>query len=323
ILFKITRHALLKTSEQLKYARAELEKQRLDSSYQFSPCEGRYTRSKGLPCWHRLAELWRTSGILQVSDYHVHWWVDRNQNAEDVERPNVPLEPRPLETRRRQQHSRHQRGAGPRGTRRDPSLFERLDANNRAASPPSSLPSRMITQRAAVVPPGVPPGRVFMFQATPPATATPNTATTALSRPYSAHQRPLHAPQTPIPAATLQQLPNHMQQPQLTFVQPQQGQLPAFPPPQLLQQVPLQSLQSCHEPQHPPSSSHGQASMPGWSQPQLQPHRFRLLAPAPSYEEPQSQPPTMPVGVDESFRFPIPARQSGWSAHSMLYDSRN
>ncbi|KAG6032179.1 hypothetical protein E4U19_007637, partial [Claviceps sp. Clav32 group G5] len=55
----------------------------------------------------------------------------------------------------------------------------------------------------------------------------------------------------------------------------------------------------------------------------LQPQRFRLLAPAPSYQEPQCQPSSMPVGVDESFRFPIPARQSGWCAGSTLYDSRN
>ncbi|KAG6070050.1 hypothetical protein E4U33_004425 [Claviceps sp. LM78 group G4] len=95
-LFKTTRYALLQISDQLKNARAEREKQRLDSSYQFSPCEGRFTISRGLPCWHRLAELWRTSGTLQASDYHVHWWVDRNQIAEDVERPGVPLEPRPL-----------------------------------------------------------------------------------------------------------------------------------------------------------------------------------------------------------------------------------
>ncbi|KAG6245566.1 hypothetical protein E4U49_000805, partial [Claviceps purpurea] len=95
--------------------------------------------------------------------------------------------------------------------------------------------------------------------------------------------------------------------------QPQQRQLP----------VPLQSLQSRHQPQHPPSSSHGQASMAGLLQPQLQPQRFRLLAPAPSYQEPQYQPSTMPVGVDESFRFSIPAQQSGWSAGSTLYDNSN
>ncbi|KAG6148206.1 hypothetical protein E4U11_000649, partial [Claviceps purpurea] len=105
--------------------------------------------------------------------------------------------------------------------------------------------------------------------------------------------------------------------------QPQQRQLPVFLPSQSLQQVPLQSLQSRHQPQHPPSSSHGQASMAGFLQPQLQPQRFRLLAPAPSYQEPQYQPSTMPVEVDESFRFPIPSRQSGWSAGSMLYDNSN
>ncbi|KAG6300148.1 hypothetical protein E4U09_007371 [Claviceps aff. purpurea] len=163
----------------------------------------------------------------------------------------------------------------------------------------------MMNQRTPVVP----TERGYMM---PPAIATPTTATTALSRPYLGHQRPLHASHTPMPAATLQQ--QH---------QPQQRQLSVFLPSQSLQQVPLQSLQSRHQPQHPPSSSHGQASMAGLLQPQLQPQRFRLLAPAPSYQEPQYQPSTMPVGVDESFRFSIPARQSGWSAGSALYDNSN
>ncbi|KAG6197908.1 hypothetical protein E4U10_007609, partial [Claviceps purpurea] len=96
----------------------------------------------------------------------------------------------------------------------------------------------------------------FWFKLTPPALATPTTAITARSRPYSAHKRPLHASQTPIPIATLQQcrtiynrssklMGKYMlcliarSRSQSSRYQPQQRhrQLPVFPPPQPLQQV--------------------------------------------------------------------------------------
>ncbi|EDU46134.1 predicted protein [Pyrenophora tritici-repentis Pt-1C-BFP] len=83
-------------------------------------------------------------------------------------------------TQRRQRARRHQRGAGKRGGRRDPSLLERLDSNNRAAAPPSTLPARMTES-------SVPAENVFVFQSKQPASTTPTTATTAL---YPAQQWP-------------------------------------------------------------------------------------------------------------------------------------
>ncbi|KAI1507958.1 hypothetical protein KJE20_11725 [Pyrenophora tritici-repentis] len=86
----------------------------------------------------------------------------------------APLELQVLEsTQRRQRARRHQRGAGKRGGRRDPSLLERLDSNNRAAAPPSTLPARMTES-------SVPAENVFVFQSKQPASTTPTTATTAL-----------------------------------------------------------------------------------------------------------------------------------------------
>ncbi|KAI1507683.1 hypothetical protein KJE20_03627 [Pyrenophora tritici-repentis] len=86
----------------------------------------------------------------------------------------APLELQVLEsTQRRQRARRHQRGAGKRGGRRDPSLLERLDSNNRAAAPPSTLPARMTES-------SVPAENVFVFQSRQPASTTPTTATTAL-----------------------------------------------------------------------------------------------------------------------------------------------
>ncbi|KAA8623865.1 hypothetical protein PtrV1_05171 [Pyrenophora tritici-repentis] len=93
----------------------------------------------------------------------------------------APLELQVLEsTQRRQRARRHQRGAGKRGGRRDPSLLERLDSNNRAAAPPSTLPARMTES-------SVPAENVFVFQSRQPASTTPTTATTAL---YPAQQWP-------------------------------------------------------------------------------------------------------------------------------------
>ncbi|KAG6089722.1 hypothetical protein E4U15_001756 [Claviceps sp. LM218 group G6] len=174
---RITRHALVQTVPELTYAQAELDKQRRDEGYQFTRCTGRRTRFLGMPSWHRLVELLRTNDVLQASDYDVHWWVDRGQVPE-VERPNIPLEPQVMQTSRQQQRARpHQRGAGLRGSRHERSLFERLDGNNRAATPPSTLPSRMAREV-------VPPEQVFVWQAMPPpVTASTTTTTTAPSRP--------------------------------------------------------------------------------------------------------------------------------------------
>ncbi|KAG5964763.1 hypothetical protein E4U56_002052, partial [Claviceps arundinis] len=262
-----------------------LDKQRRDAGYQFTRCKGRHIRSLGLPCWHRLAEVLRTSGVPQASDYHVYWWVDRSQTAEvEVERPNIPLEPQIIETSRRQQRARpHQRGAGPRGSRREPSLFDRLDSNNRAATPPSTLPSRMA--RVAV-----PPEQVFVWRVPPPA-VTASTTTTAPSQPF---------------------LPMHAQQQQLALGPPQQRQLPAFTGPHSRQQAPLHNLQSHHQPHAPWSIDNraheqyhgGQGSVSNWpsNQPQAQP-----LTTAASISGPQLGAPGMPIDIDadRSFRFPI------------------
>ncbi|CCE28333.1 uncharacterized protein CPUR_01808 [Claviceps purpurea 20.1] len=85
----------------------------------------------------------------------------------------------------------------------------------------------------------------------PPAIATPTTATTALSRPYLVHQRPLHASHTPMPAAALQQ--QH---------QPQQRQLPVFLP----SIAPAGAVAEFAKPTSAPASSvkQSRASFNGW-----------------------------------------------------------
>lgn len=201
VSYRMTRYALGETAKLLKYARAELEKQRLDENYPFTPCKGRYMRSRGMPCWHRLAELWRTSGVLQASDFHEHWWIKSGQ-APQAARPNIPLEPQAIEIPQRQQRS------PPRSDDRDPNLSERLDSNRRVAT---TTPQPTLDLLKTV--PAVPQDRLFVFQATLPAVATPTTATTARSRPSSAqNQQPPRASQTPLPAATSQQLPEYMPQ---------------------------------------------------------------------------------------------------------------
>lgn len=92
VVGRITRYALALTltAKQLHYARSDLQKQS-NPSHQPTRCQGRYSRSLGLPCWHRLAELELASQSLQPADFDLHWWVNRSQAA----RHNLP--PRPLE----------------------------------------------------------------------------------------------------------------------------------------------------------------------------------------------------------------------------------
>ncbi|KAG6038394.1 hypothetical protein E4U19_000590 [Claviceps sp. Clav32 group G5] len=93
----------------------------------------------------------------------------------------------------------------------------------------------------------------------------------------------------------LQQFPEYMpqrqQQQQFANGQPRQHQLQAFPPPQFLQQRPLQSLQSRHQPQPPPSSSQRQVpalrwivTTPNYVQPQQRPQCFRPPGPTHGYQ---------------------------------------
>jgi len=144
---RITRYAMALTVKQLTKARDELRKQQLDGTYEFPRCHGRYRASLGLPCWHTIADLELHSKPLQPADFDVHWWLDRSESSY-ITVEATPREPQTITRARRAKRS-HRKGDS---TRRDPSLFERLD-NNNPASPPSSAPARMRTQpqSAAIV----------------------------------------------------------------------------------------------------------------------------------------------------------------------------
>ncbi|OWZ14122.1 hypothetical protein PHMEG_00012441 [Phytophthora megakarya] len=41
------------------------------------PCTGRFTQTTGIPCSHKLRNYQRSNTLLVPSDFHAHWWVDR------------------------------------------------------------------------------------------------------------------------------------------------------------------------------------------------------------------------------------------------------
>lgn len=80
---QITNYALGETAKQL----------RIPNSTPPKPCSGLYTASTGIPCKHQLQQLIERGELLQVSNFHPHWWVDRSKA------PQLPTSIRPLEPR--------------------------------------------------------------------------------------------------------------------------------------------------------------------------------------------------------------------------------
>ena len=153
IVGKVTRYALRLLAEQLKLARDHLRKEKDDATYT-ARCSGAFSSSFGLPCCHDIMELERQSLPLQLKNIHDHWLIDRSTRVDDVYVAPRLLEPATIITRRnRAQVNSHQRGAGVRGNRREPTLEERLD-DNHPAPHPMQLPSSM---RVAADPTIAPP----------------------------------------------------------------------------------------------------------------------------------------------------------------------
>lgn len=172
---RITRHALKLLAKQDLLAKGHLQQIRSNLVYEPPRCSGVFTNTMGIPCSHRLIEVEQQGVTLQVTEFHVHWWVDRSQATTEDYTSNRVLEPRVIR-RRRTQNTSHRRGAGVRGNCRDPSLFERFDPNVRTAAPPDHMPQRFVN------PPTPPPNfgvqmTPQVYHGTPPATPqmTPST----------------------------------------------------------------------------------------------------------------------------------------------------
>jgi hypothetical protein len=165
VVNQVTIYALGQTAKQLSTPESDPPK----------PCSGVYTMATGLPCRHKLQQLISNSKLLQLSDFHQHWWINRSQ-APELPVSIRPMEPLVIKKRQQQPKTSHQKGHGKSGNRRDPSLFERVDLNH-PASPPKALPARFVdssqqppvmappsTAPAAIAPPSTAPAAVVQQQ---------------------------------------------------------------------------------------------------------------------------------------------------------------
>ena len=229
---------------------------------------------------------------LQPGDFDLHWWVDRSQAA-TTELPLRPLEPR-VERQRRTESRRHVAGSGINGSRRELSMFERLDGNIGTANAPTLMPQRITvhspqtTVNTTILPSIAParqqhpigpqPQRPTYVQAqlpTPPPTVYPNRQSNYFS----------HTPVAP-PGGYFQ----HSLQ-QLVTLAPQYAVTQYFyqpppPPPQ---------------PIYAPSPMVSQAYTS--TQPQHQ-HQGNYYT----------------NGYDDGFRFNVPTRQHGYAGQSNFYN---
>jgi len=92
-------------------------------------CTGVFMHTMGMPCIHKLRETETRNEVLKPSDFHAHWWIERD-NAEPARAP-VVIDPLRIADRRSARANekaakkrKHTRGSGVTGTRRDPSGFE-------------------------------------------------------------------------------------------------------------------------------------------------------------------------------------------------------
>ncbi|KAF2179978.1 hypothetical protein K469DRAFT_693649 [Zopfia rhizophila CBS 207.26] len=86
-----------------------------------------------------MMKLEESSGELQPSDFHQHWWVSRDEAPEPLPAPQV-LKPRVIR-RPLTQNTSHKKGAGAKGSRRDPTMAERVDNNYPSATASPYLPT--------------------------------------------------------------------------------------------------------------------------------------------------------------------------------------
>ena len=327
VVNRITRYALALTAKQLHYARADLRK-RADPSHEPTRCRGQYSRSLGLPCWHRLAELELESQSLQPADFDVHWWVNRSQAARH-ELPPRALEPR-VERQRRVETRRHVVGAGIRGNRRDPSLFERLDGNiATATAPTAALMPRRMTQTTAI-----PAKNITVWQATPASQPTPSRRQPQhqFARQSAAPARQLAisaAPGSQLAAATRQSTPIAAPIAQLaapiTHYQLPSPYTPRYPAQytQYTQQSTQYTQQSTQYTQQPTPNWQSGFQYTPYPTPNHQTGVQYTQFPPPANN--QLPPPANNTinsvnEVDDSFRFGVPSRRYGWAGGSNLYE---
>ncbi|ETP06916.1 hypothetical protein F441_16753, partial [Phytophthora nicotianae CJ01A1] len=78
-----------------------------------SLCTGVYSKTTGLPCFHKLLEIEEANGTLTPQDFHAHWWI----TYQDAPRAPAPiiLEPETIASRRqerRRSKKARKQGAG-------------------------------------------------------------------------------------------------------------------------------------------------------------------------------------------------------------------
>jgi hypothetical protein len=93
-------------------------------------CSGSFERAWGLPCPHKIRELFRTVQPLQIEDFHMHWRLDR-EALPIINWVNIAQPPEYIQRGRRQDVT----------TTRYPSEFERID--NALRPPPRPMPGQL------------------------------------------------------------------------------------------------------------------------------------------------------------------------------------
>jgi hypothetical protein len=275
VVHKIHRYALRKVAEQLKLAKIQWEKIRRDSSHQTPRCKKDFTTTLGLPCYHTIVERVRDSQVLQVTDFHRHWWIDPTE-APEFYISTAVREPRTLERTRRQrqqQAASHRAGGGVNGTRRDATLPE-IRERSQPSTAPVARRERPADADVTIMPQNHGLQQFLQPQHHAGGQYRPPQQT---QRPQFPQSQPVGAPQTrplaPAPPRVqqLQQLQHHAQgvyrAPTPNF-QPHPPPSPRLPPPNAyIQPLPQRQGQpqltpTIYTPPQPPPPQQSQLQLP-------------------------------------------------------------
>ena len=118
-----------------------------------------FKRTQGLPCRHVIHRHLQDGEPLAKTDIDPHWWWDRSFTAVGHEQRPLPplLMPQVIRPTGRPRGALNIEHIA-RGTRRDPSLFERVEEQERAEgpadrteAPPSTAPARLARTPADAV----------------------------------------------------------------------------------------------------------------------------------------------------------------------------
>ncbi|KAE9193634.1 hypothetical protein PF002_g23845 [Phytophthora fragariae] len=132
----ITRFALKETEALWKDA-----EKIVNGNIERSTCSGVFRDVHGRPCLHELISIIESNGQrhLVPEDFDKHWWIYRDQEGispSRIQDPATLTQNRNNGSKRR----RRLRNYGDGGTGREPTLSERMDANNPSTSPRSAGP---------------------------------------------------------------------------------------------------------------------------------------------------------------------------------------